>query len=88
MNTSLLHYQTYGFIDGNLNKRKGIVSAFVDIELHKSFTNIFECLERKGEFIFSFMNKNVQVENISSWEETMRYPISRNYFNLFSFGFK
>jgi len=55
----------------------GSISLIIDeSDLLQSFINIFECLEKKGIFIFSFLNFNSKAENIPDWKEIMRYSIN------------
>ena len=57
----------------------GSISLLVsDQEILRSFRNIYECLDKNGLFIFSFLGIEDKTENCIEWKEVMRYPIGDN----------
>ncbi len=71
----LVHYQCnrkykYIFIP------VGSVSLLIsENDLHQSLSNIYNCLENNGVFVFSYLGLESKSENINEWKEMQNYTI-------------
>ncbi len=54
----------------------GSVSLLIQEQtLIDSLKNLYSCLKPNGTFIFSFLNTKVEEEDITAWQESMRYKV-------------